>query len=157
MIPDKTSKATVLLFLQVDCPISNRYSPEYNRLVKQYAGKVHFFGIYCDDAVSQSDATKHGAEFGYKFPLVVDHERKLQSALGVTVTPEAVVISPDGRILYRGRIDNRYERVGIMRSEVTERDLEGVLQEIIADGSPSPRFTKASGCDIPPRSNQLQH
>jgi len=71
-------------------------------------------------------------------------------AAGATVTPEAVVIGSDGKIAYRGRIDNKYVTWGTSRPEATERDLRSALDAIV-QGRPAPvARTKAIGCFITP-------
>ncbi len=65
---------------------------------------------------------------------------------GVTVTPEVAVMSADQKLLYRGRIDDRYVEFGKDRPEPTVRDLERALDAILA-GKPVPvRETQAVGC-----------
>ena len=65
---------------------------------------------------------------------------------GVTVTPEVAVLSADQKLLYRGRIDDRYIDFGKDRPEPTVRDLERALDAIVA-GKPVPvAETRAIGC-----------
>jgi hypothetical protein len=65
------------------------------------------------------------------------------------VVPEAVVLSPQGRILYRGRIDDRYTADGIRREVPTSRDLEAALTAVVAGKQPPVARTKAFGCPLP--------
>ena len=63
----------------------------------------------------------------------------------MTVTPEVAVMK-DGRMLYRGRIDDRYIEFGKDRPQPTVRDLERSLEAILA-GKPVPvAETRAVGC-----------
>jgi hypothetical protein len=71
------------------------------------------------------------------------------AATGVTTTPEVAVVTADGRIAYRGRIDDRYPRIGVDRQAPTRRDLRAALAAVLADQPvPTPRTT-AVGCAIP--------
>jgi hypothetical protein len=80
--------------------------------------------------------------------MLIDPGQVLTPLLGAHVTPEAIVVSPDGETLYKGRIDNLFYALGRRRSVITEHDLQDVLQNV-ADGKPvSPRTTKALGCYI---------
>lgn len=144
-----SGKATVLLFLGVDCPISNRYSPEINALVKTYESRgIKFVGVYCDPAESAKSIAEHQAKFGCHFEAVHDTQRVLQKLCGATTTPEVAVLQTDGTLVYRGRIDNRYVTFGTMRSKATESDLEDVLKSLEAGHSIVPRVTKPVGCTI---------
>ena len=70
---------------------------------------------------------------------------------GVRVTPEVAVFIPDGsqpKMVYRGRIDDKYVELGKERPQPTTHDLERVLK-IIAEGKPlKTETTRAVGCFI---------
>jgi hypothetical protein len=79
-------------------------------------------------------------------PVVRDTVQELVRHTGVTVTPEVAVIGPGGRVLYRGRIDDRYLDFGKDRPQPTERTLERALEAVL-QGKPVPvRETQAVGC-----------
>jgi hypothetical protein len=64
------------------------------------------------------------------------------------VTPEAAVLSPDGKVRYLGRIDNRVADFGKARPQATERDVRDALDAVLA-GKPVPHpVTKSIGCAI---------
>ena len=66
----------------------------------------------------------------------------------VRVTPEAAVFLPGRRLVYHGRIDNRYVELGRERTEATQHDLQTILEAIL-NGKPVPYATaKAVGCYI---------
>ncbi len=67
---------------------------------------------------------------------------------GATITPEAVVVDPHGRVLYRGRIDDRYVSLGLERPVATRRDLDEALTDITAGKAPRQATTLAVGCFI---------
>src|SRR5438876_389824 len=49
-------RATVLLFITNDCPISNAYAPEIHRLCDQYTRQdIAFYLVYADPALSAAD------------------------------------------------------------------------------------------------------
>jgi thiol-disulfide isomerase/thioredoxin len=148
-IPDPGAKATVLLFLAHDCPISNRYLPEIERLRAAYAPRgVRFFAVYAEPGLTPEQARHHRQEYGVAVPALVEAWRPLVRATGATVTPEAVVLGPDGALLYRGRIDDLYANFGTKRPRATRRELQEALEAIL-DGRPvaAPR-TPAVGCFI---------
>jgi|SRR5215469_11462656 len=142
-------KAIVLLFVSTDCPLSNRYVPEMNRMVSDYAPRgVVFYAIQGDATVPLDQVRTHVKEFGYTFPYLLDPEESLAAYSGATVTPEAAVLSPSGELLYLGRLDNRLEEFGKERVQVTQFELRDSLEAILA-GKPVPHpRTKALGCSI---------
>src|SRR5262245_31326442 len=48
----KGARAVALFFIATECPISNRYAPEINRLVAAYATQgVAFYGVQSDPGI----------------------------------------------------------------------------------------------------------
>jgi thiol-disulfide isomerase/thioredoxin len=135
---------SVLVFTTTDCPLSNRYAPEIQRLATKF-GTVKFVMVYpvASDTPELIDA--HRKKFGYSIDFLRDDRRELVKKTGVTVTPEVAVMK-DGRLVYRGRIDDRYVDFGKDRAQPTVRDLERSLDAILA-GRPVPvAETRAVGC-----------
>ncbi|MFO0807365.1 MAG: redoxin family protein [Gemmataceae bacterium] len=120
-----------------------------SRLDADYGSKgVLFYACTGQIPTSSDDAAKHAKEYGLKFPILIDHEHAVAKAVGASRTPEAVVLTPDGKVVYRGRIDNKYEQNGKRRDEPTERYLRAALDSHLA-GKPVPTSeTKAVGCPI---------
>ncbi len=139
---------TVLIFLRTDCPISNSYAPEIERLSKAYAGRgVQFQLVFPDRALSQGQIDRYRREYALTIPAQRDPTRALTVKAQAIATPEAAVFVGD-RLVYHGRIDNRYAALGKARPAATEHDLEQVLQAVI-QGRESPFVHRpAIGCAI---------
>ena len=154
----RTARAVVLLFIGVECPISNRYAPEINRLVATYApqGAV-FYGVHSDPALEAAAVNRQAQDYGFNFPVLLDPGQVLAVRTGVTVTPTAVVLSPAGEPLYRGRIDNRYLDFGRYRDAGIQPDLRLALEAVLAGRPIAEPFTKAVGCALPPPAAQSTH
>ena len=115
-------KATVLFFLTTECPIGNLYSPEISRIVRHYKEQgVTCHAVYAHE--TSAEITKHRREYKLSLGALLDPELKLAKLTGATVTPEACILSPDGKVLYRGRIDDRAVKFGTVRLEPRVRDL----------------------------------
>ena len=145
----KDKKAIVLLFITHDCPIANAYAPEVKRICSDYAAKgVAFFLIHVDAALTPELAKKHAAEYGFDCPVLLDPTHTLVKAVDAHTTPEAFVLSPEGKTLYRGRVDDRYVDFGKSRAEATQHDLRNALDEVLAGKTVTTPATKAVGCFI---------
>ena len=144
------AKATVFLFTRTDCPISNRYAPEVLRLHAKFKSEnVRFWLVYLDPDESVKAIREHVKEYGYSWGVLRDPQHRLVKKTQVKVTPEAAVFVPDGRMVYRGRIDDRYVDFGKARAKPTQHDLEQALEAIL-EGRPVERaMTPAVGCFIP--------
>jgi hypothetical protein len=144
------TRAIVFLFTSTDCPISNRYAPEVRRIVAAFAGqRVEFRLVYPSPAEQASAIREHMAAFGYgnSMQALRDPHLSLVKYVKATVTPEAVVVV-GSRVVYRGRIDDRYVDLGLERPAPTTHDLSDALTAVIA-GREVPRpTTQAVGCFI---------
>jgi hypothetical protein len=148
--------AHVIFFVATDCPISNAYAPEIQRVCRDYASRgVGCSLIYEDVDLSpapadlEQDVRRHVREFGYsQIPAAIDRRRDIASRARATVTPSAVVVDRAGDIRYRGRIDNFYAAFGTPRRHVTERDLREALDAVLAKRPVAKAETEAIGCYI---------
>jgi hypothetical protein len=144
--------AHVLFFVASDCPVSNSYAPEIQRVCKVYASK----GIACslayeDVTIDAAAVRRHMEAFAYGgLPATVDAARELATRAKVSVTPSAVVVDRRGQIRYRGRIDNLYSSLGKPRQQVTMHDLTDALDAVVAGKSVARAQTEAIGCFIAP-------
>ncbi len=140
---------SVFIFAAADCPISNRYAPEISRIGERYSARgIRFHIVYPGAHVTTHAAREHGTEYGLDLPALIDPELELAERLGMSVTPEVAVLSPEGAVVYRGRIDDRYVAFGRVRPAPRRRDLVEVLDGILAGETPEPRTTAAVGCFI---------
>lgn len=144
------AQATVVVFLGSECPVSNGYAPQMQRLADAFAARgVSFVGVYVEPEVTSDVARRHAAEYGLKFTLLLDPHQALAAQAGVRRMPECVVLKPDGTIAYRGRIDNRYAMSGKRRLEATTHDLADAVDAVLAGRSPEPNATETFGCPLP--------
>ena len=146
-VPAQT-KAIVFLFTSTDCPISNRYAPEVRRIAATFGAQgVAFRLVYPNPAEGTPAIRQHMAAFAYAGAAraLRDPEHALVKAAGATVTPEAAVFA-GGRLVYRGRIDDRYVDLGKERPAPTQRNLEAALTAAIAGKPIAVRETQAVGC-----------
>ncbi len=111
---------TVYLFLSTACPLSNRLQPEIARI--------------------QADYTPRGIRFA-------KGDAAAARKFGARVTPQVVVTGPNGRVVYRGRIDDRSPALGVYR-EPSKHDLRDALDALLAGGTVAVAETPAVGCAI---------
>jgi hypothetical protein len=141
-------KADVLLFIRSDCPISNRYAPEIERLYRKYSPQnITFHLVYTEPGLTAAGMEKHRQEYGYTIPAVLDPNHRLAIQARVQVTPEAAVFV-QGQPIYLGRIDDRFPDITRARPKALHSDLEEVLEDIAAGRIPPFRETKAVGCAL---------
>lgn len=147
--PDPNVRATVALFVRTDCPISNRYAPEVRRIHETYSKQgVAFWLIYPDPDVEDDAIREHLEAYSYPMPALKDPEHRLVRRAGAKITPEAALFDSDGKLVYLGRIDDRYVDFGKSRREPTRHDLALALDALLAGRPVELDRTKAIGCFI---------
>jgi peroxiredoxin len=139
----------VLFFITTDCPISNGYVPEMNRIAKEYGSRgARFFGVMTDTSVPVADVRKHVKDFGYVFPVLLDPTQILVKYTNADTNPEAAVIAPHGGMVYLGRIDNKVEGFGTQRPQATQHDLRDAIEATLAGRPVAKAVTTPIGCSI---------
>lgn len=140
-----TLALTVYIFTTTDCPISNRYAPEIQRLAAAFGSQARFVLVYPVPSDTEQSIREHKKKFGFSMPSVRDAELKLVKQVGATVTPEVAVMK-GSELLYRGRIDDRYIDFGKDRIKPTTHDLQDALTAAIAGKPVAVKETRAVGC-----------
>jgi peroxiredoxin len=143
--------AIVVFFTTTDCPLSNNDVPEMNRTRRDFQARgVAFYAVQADTTIADADVARHSKEYQFAFPVLLDPHQILVKLTGAATIPSAAVLTPDGTLLYLGRIDNRVEDFNIRRQEPTKFDLREALDAVLA-GKPVPHpRTNAFGCAINP-------
>ncbi len=136
------SRAIVLFFAASDCPVSNRYIPEIQRLATQFEPSgVRVWFVYPNPGDTSKVVRAHNQEFSITANTVLDNKQSLTQMAHATTTPEAAVFILGGaglREVYRGRIDDRYLSLGTERPQATRHDLEDAIRAVLA-GKPVPQ------------------
>jgi hypothetical protein len=167
LIAPSSRSADLLIFITSDCPVSNYYATEIQDLCATNRPKgLTCTLVYEDAGLDEAQMRAHLEEYRYRVSghlnpttpeaksptAVIDRDRAIARRAGATVTPQAVLFSANGRIEYRGRIDNRYEALGKPRRVVTRHDLRDAVDAVLS-GRPVPTSeTPALGCFITPAS-----
>ncbi len=145
----KDCPAVVLFAIDPECPVSRDYAPEMSRLTREFTPRgILFFGIDSTARLGEGSSRWRPSGWNLPFPIVLDPERWVARQADIRVTPEAVVLLPDGQVLYRGRIDDRYAADGQKRPQPQTRDLEVVLNAILRDEMPVVTSAAAYGTPL---------
>ena len=146
---DSNCKGVVVIFIATDCPISNRYAPEVRRIYEEFHPQgIEFFLVYTRPDESAETIRQHLEDYEYPMPGIMDHQRQITQFTGAQVTPESVVFDATGTMVYRGRIDDRFQDFGLSRTEPTVRDLVSVLEDVAQGRDREFSESIAVGCYI---------
>jgi hypothetical protein len=139
----------VYLFVRTDCPITNRYAPELQRIAREFEGRgVTFSLVYPDLHETAQAIENHIEQFGFPGAWSRDPEHQLEKKAHATVAPEAAVFDAAGHLKYHGRIDDLWISPGKARPTAEVHDLEDAITAVLA-GKPVARpETRAVGCSL---------
>ncbi len=140
--------AYVLVFTTCDCPIARRYTPRLVELEREYRDRgIRFLLVNPSPGDSMTDVATDMVENEISFPVFKDFGAVAARALGITRTPEAVVLDGAMRLCYRGRIDAMY-RLGGVRSDRGREDLREAIDDVLAGRAVRVATTTVDGCRL---------
>lgn len=141
---------SVYVFLHDECVISQYFTPQLAKLYSTYKDKrVGFTGYFPNNNSTPEDMVSFGDEFGLEFPLLEDYDKKWTRTFGITITPEVAVWDHRRQdLVYRGRIDDSFVRVGKRKLHIQHHDLKDIIDAWIANEELTFTSTRAIGCYI---------
>jgi peroxiredoxin len=135
---------TVLLFIAVQCPVSNAYNERMEKLAQEYKAKgIAVIGINSNVAENADAVKAHASDNKLSFTILKDPGNKIADKLGASVTPEAYFLDANNKLLYHGRIDNARNVAQLETS-----DLRNALDAALAGKPIEKPEAKAFGCSI---------
>ena len=135
---------SVLIFIAVQCPVSNAYNERMEKLAQDYKAKgINVIGINSNVAESPDAVKAHAAEKKLTFPILKDAGNKVADRLGASVTPEAYFLDGANKLVYRGRIDNSRND-----AQITSSELRDALDATLGGKPVAKPTANAFGCSI---------
>jgi thiol-disulfide isomerase/thioredoxin len=142
-------KGTAVIFTCNTCPFAKGYEDRLIALAHDYKTKgIGFVAINPNDPEVQPgedfDAmVARAKEKNLPYPYLVDTTQVTAIAYGAHVTPHVFLLDAQGRLVYRGRVDDALDQ-----GKVKERDFQSALAALIAGRPISVAETKAFGCGV---------
>jgi peroxiredoxin/mono/diheme cytochrome c family protein len=141
-------KGLVVIFIGTQCPINNGYMPRLGEIYQEYKDKgLGFVAINSNQQDSAADVAAHAKTHAIPFPVLKDEKNHIADRFAAKRVPEAFLLDPKGKIVYRGRIDDQFG-IGFKRPSPTQRDLNVAIDEFLAGKPVSVPSTEVVGCLI---------
>ncbi len=144
----KTVKA--FIFFSTECPICKKQASDIREIHSYFKQKgVAFYFVYHKLFQSKSKINKF--HIANAFPLnniVMDRDNKLTNILNASVTPECFLVDENGAVVYSGKINDRFESIGVQRNYISEHYLKESIESILLGKEVKIKCTKAVGCII---------
>ena len=147
---NKKDSLSVYIFMSEDCVISQNYTKKLNELALKYQkDHIGLVGVFPNTWSKDSTIQQFIKDYSISFPCKTDHFKTLTKKYGIRITPEVLVLNhASDTPIYKGRIDNQYERIGKRRTKATTNDLEDFIDSWKKDKNISYKESIAVGCFI---------
>ena len=143
-------KGLLVMFICNHCPyviaVAERLAADTKTLMAEGVGVLavmsNDYQNYAAD--SPPNMLKFAAQYGFEFPYLVDEDQSVGKAYGAVCTPDFFGLNKDGKLQYRGRLDDARMK------DVPGRTRELVnAMRMIAETGEGPREQQPSmGCSI---------
>jgi peroxiredoxin len=153
-LEDFKGKTVMLFWFNPACPgITMHFTKDtmtFNKLYEEYHSKgVEFVAINSGAAgkegASKEENVKAKTDWKVQFPIALDPTGDTGHAYGATNTPHVFIINKDGKIAYKGAIDNG----NFGKGTVGDKNYAKLaLDNILAGKAADPATTKPYGCSI---------
>ncbi|MBI1951465.1 MAG: thioredoxin family protein, partial [Acidobacteria bacterium] len=127
------AKGTAVIFTCNECPYSKGYENRLIALAKDYQARgVGFVAINSNDPrIVPGDGfefmVKRAREKNFPYPYVLDETQEIARAYGASVTPHIFLLDAQGKLVYRGRVDDSLEE-----SKIKSRDFSAALDALVS-------------------------
>ncbi|RCS47807.1 alkyl hydroperoxide reductase [Bremerella cremea] len=155
LAPNSRKAARVFIFMTGECPVAKSYFPVLNELYAKWGKNqesIQLLGIWADATQSPQQVANYAKEYDIAFPILLDRDASLGQALQPTNIPEAFVLNHAGKVVYRGRIDDRFLQLGRSKPEATEKTLERAVESVTSGLELAVPYQEPIGCfyELPP-------
>jgi len=135
---------TAIIFISVQCPVSNAYNERMSALYKDYNSKgVHFLFLNANNTEPAGAVAEHAKTHGFAFPVYKDAGNVVADRFDAQATPETFVVDRAGTIVYHGSIDDSQDP-----SHIQNQWMRKALDSVLAGKPVEKAETKAFGCTI---------
>ena len=147
----KGSPALLVVFLCNHCPFVKHVLPQFVELAREYQQRgAGIVGINSNDVSHYpDDAPEKMAELSkamdFPFPYLYDESQQVARSYGAACTPDFYLFDKDGRLVYRGQMDD--SRPGNGRP-VNGADLRAAMDAVLAGQPVSDDQKPSIGCNI---------
>ena len=140
----------VIIFMCNHCPYVKAVIQRLIDLQSDFSNQgVRLVGINCNDAEKYPDDSFENMkgssqEWGMNFPYLFDESQEIAKTYDAVCTPDIYVYGKEKKLLYRGRIDDNWEKP----DKVSRRDLKQAIEYILAEKEVPGEQTPSMGCSI---------
>ena len=139
-----------IIFMCNHCPYVKAVIQRLVDLQSDFSNQgVQLLGINCNDVEKYPDDSfdnmkASSKEWGMNFPYLFDESQEVAKTYDAVCTPDIYVYGKERKLLYRGRIDDNWEKP----DKVVRRDLKLAINHIVTKKEVSKEQIPSMGCSI---------
>ncbi len=143
-------RAIGVVFMCNHCPYVQLYLNRLKELQAEFQDQgVTLIGINANDANQYpDDSFENMKAFAtnnqLNFPYIRDVAQDVAESFGASQTPEVFLLDQDGKLRYKGLIDDNADDAGAVQVSY----LRSAIAQLLSDESVEPTTTDAIGCSI---------
>jgi len=152
-------KVTVVNFYSIQCPIQRAWDSRLAEIQKEFEAQgVVFLHVNSNVTEIGEEAPKQDGEQkpyakirehlkaeGLPFRVLADHGNKIADFFEAKTTPHVYVFGQDGKLIYKGLVDDDQKN---RNAEKRNNYLRDVLGKLLKNEKVEPFATKEEGCSI---------
>lgn len=153
---EQMGKLTVINFWSTQCPVQKAWDGRLAEIQKEYEGQgvtfLHIDSNSTEIGTSPEDGKEkvakvreHLKEKQLPFRVLLDYGNKVADTFDAKTTPHVYVFGKDGRLVYRGLVDDDQKNAN---AEKRTNHLRDVLGKLVKGEKVEPFATKEQGCSI---------
>ena len=143
-------RAIAVIFMCNHCPYVQLYLNRMKELQADFQDRdVTLIGINANDPNQQPDDSFENMKIFaannlLNFPYIRDVAQDVAESFGASKTPEVFLLDQDGRLRYKGLIDDNADDPGAVQVSY----LRGAIDQLLKSEPVEPSSTEAQGCSI---------
>lgn len=101
------AKPTAYVFMSRTCPYCHQYQKRLAEMSKAYGKRgLQFIMVYPTRRTPAEQKVAYHKKAAFQAPMINDKDASIAKLLRITKTPEIVLVAKDGKIVFRGGIDD---------------------------------------------------
>lgn len=142
-----SEKMAVFIFYSTECPLSIKYTKTVHDLHDSISKFADFYIVFSGKDKKNDDIIQFMKKYQLNVPWLKDPKYRLADALEAIVTPESFLVN-NGKVAYRGAIDDWVIKLGSTKTEVREHYLRDAILALGKGKKVRVTAVKAIGCFI---------
>ncbi len=145
-LSDFSGKVVVLEWVNPQCPFVQRHyqTGTMKTLADKYNGKVVWLAVNTTSSATPADNAAWISQYALPYPILSDTGGTVAKAYGAKTTPHMFIIDQQGKLAYRGGIDDDPQGNKADRTNYVEK----ALDQLLAGQTVTQPETRSYGCSV---------